>query len=103
MDSSAQQSASPSAPQLMATSALTMYQQPTNQMAQQLPNQMAQQAQQMASANRPMTPTSLQLAAAASPTNLVSPQQIPVVGQQIDWTSKIAEVMREQFGLRPKQ
>jgi len=42
MDSSAQQSASPSAPQLMATSALTMYQQPTNQMVQQLPNQMAQ-------------------------------------------------------------
>jgi hypothetical protein len=39
----------------MATSALTMYQQPTNQMAQQLPNQMAQQAQQMASANQPMT------------------------------------------------
>ena len=25
------------------------------------------------------------------------------VGQQIDWTSKIAEVMREQFGLRPKK
>ena len=32
-----------------------------------------------------------------------SPQQTPEVGQQIDWTSKIAEVMREQFGLRPKQ
>ena len=80
MDSSAQQSASPSAPQLMATSALTMYQQPTNQMAQQLPNQMAQQAQQMASANRPMTPTSPQPVAAVSPTNLVSPQQMPAVG-----------------------
>jgi len=34
---------------------------------------------------------------------MVSPQLIPVVDQQVDWTSKIAEVMREQFGLRPKQ
>ena len=64
---------------------------------------MAQQAQQMASAGRSMTPTSPQLAAAASPTNLVSPQQTPAVGQQIDWASRIAEVMREQFGLRLKQ
>ena len=24
-------------------------------------------------------------------------------GQQIDWASKIAELMRDQFGLRPKQ
>ena len=72
-------------------------------MAHQLPNPMAQQAQQMASAGWSMTPTSPQLAAAASPTNLVSPQQTPAVGQQIDWTCKIAEVMREQFGLRPKQ
>ena len=50
-----------------------------------------------------MTPTSPQPAAAASPTNLFPPQQMLAVGQQIDWTSKIAEVMREQFGLRPKQ
>ena len=35
--------------------------------------------------------------------NMVSPQQMPAVNQQVDWTSKIAEVMREQFGLRPKQ
>ena len=35
--------------------------------------------------------------------NMVSPQQIPAVDQQVDWNSKIAEVMREQFGLRPKQ
>ena len=72
-------------------------------MAQQLPNQMAQQAQQMASAGRPMTPMSPQPAAATNPTNMVSPQQISVVDQQVDWTSKIVEVMREQFGLRPKQ
>ena len=94
-DSSAQQSASPSAPQPTATSALMMYQQP--------PNQMAQQAQPMALAGWPMTPTSLQPVADASPTNLVSPQQTPAVGQQIDWTSKIAEAMSEQFGLRLKQ
>jgi len=64
---------------------------------------MAQQAQQMASAGRPMTPTSPQIAAATNPTGMVSPQQIPIVDQQVDWTSKIAKVMREQFGLRPKQ
>jgi len=40
---------------------------------------------------------------AANPTNMVSSQQVPAAGQQVDWTSKIAEVMREQFGLRPKQ
>ena len=57
----------------------------------------------MASAGQPMTPTSPQPAAATSPTNMFSPQQTLVVGQQTDWTSKIAEVMREQFGLRPKQ
>ena len=28
---------------------------------------------------------------------------MPVVDQQVDWKAKIAEVMREQFGLRPKQ
>ena len=64
---------------------------------------MAQQAQQMASAGQPMTPTSPQPAAATSPTNMFSPQQTLAVGQQTDWTSKIAEVMREQFGLKPKQ
>jgi hypothetical protein len=35
--------------------------------------------------------------------NMVSPKQIPAVGQQVDWTSKIVKVMREQFELRPKQ
>jgi len=28
---------------------------------------------------------------------------MPAVDQQVDWNAKIAEVMREQFGLRPKQ
>ena len=49
-----------------------------------------------------MTPMSPQPAMPTNPANMVSPQQIPVADQQVDWTSKIAEVMREQFGLRPK-
>ena len=28
---------------------------------------------------------------------------MPAVDQQVDWNTKIAKVMREQFGLRPKQ
>ena len=47
-----------------------------------------------------MTP---QPAGAPRPTVSVSPQQTPAVDQQVDWASKIAEVMRMQFGLRPKQ
>ena len=31
--------------------------------------------------------------------SMASPQHMPVV----DWSTKMAEVMREQFGLRPKQ
>ena len=33
----------------------------------------------------------------------VCPQQMPIVEPQVDWSTKIAEVMREQFGLRPNQ
>jgi hypothetical protein len=95
MDSTIQQSGSPSAPQPTTTSALAI--------GQQSPNHMVQQAHQMASAGRPMTPTTPQPTAATSPTNMVSHQQMPAVGQLIDWTSKIAEVMREQFGLRSKE
>ena len=35
--------------------------------------------------------------------SVASPQQTPNVETQVDWSTKIAEVMREQFGLRPKQ
>ena len=35
--------------------------------------------------------------------NMVSPQQMPIVEPQVDWSTKIAEVIWEQFGLRPKQ
>jgi len=72
-------------------------------MNQQTPNWAAQQAHQMPSAGQPMTPTSPQPAMMTNSVNMVSPQQMPAVDQQVDWNSKIAEVMREQFGLSPKQ
>ena len=87
MDSTGQQSASPSTPQRATTSAMVM----------------AQQAHQVPSAGWPMNPMSPQLAMMMNSANMVSPQQMPAVDQQVDWTSKIAEVMREQFGLRSKQ
>jgi len=64
-------------------------------LTQQSPNRVAQQAHQMASAGRPMIPMSPQPATETNPANMVSPQQMPEVDQQVDWTSKIAEVMRE--------
>ena len=64
----------------------------------------------MASANQPTAPTPTQIASAAHPMAPASPQpvQVPsqqtlIANQQIDWSAKIAEVIREQFGLRPKQ
>ena len=57
----------------------------------------------MASTNSPMSNVSPQPAAATTPLVPVSPQQTPAVDQQVDWATKITEVMREQFGLRPKQ
>ena len=44
-----------------------------------------------------------QLAMMTNTASMASPQQMPAVDQQVDWSTKIAEVMREQFGLRPKQ
>jgi len=89
MDITGQQSANPSATQ------------PT--MTQQTPNRIAQQAQQMQSAGQPMSHVAQQLAMMTNAVNTVSPQQMPIVEPQVDWSTKIAEVMREQFGLRPKQ
>ena len=88
MESTDQRSASPSVPQ------------PT--MTQQIPNRVPQQAQQMQSAGQPMMHMPQQLAMMTNTANMVSPQQMSVVDQQVDWNAKIAEVMREQFGLRPK-
>ena len=89
MDAIGQQSASPSAPQ------------PT--MIQQTPNRIAQQTHQMQSAGQPMNHVAQQLAMMTNAASTVSPQQMPIVEPQVDWSTKIAEVMREQFGLRPKQ
>ena len=55
-------------------------------MTQQTPNQIAQQHAMMTNA-----------------ASVASPQQMPNVETQVDSSTKIAEVMREQFGLRPKQ
>ena len=89
MDIASQRSANPSATQ------------PT--MTQQIPNQMSQQAQQMQSAQQPMNHVAQQLVMMTNAASVASPQQTPNVETQVDWSTKIAEVMREQFGLRPKQ
>ena len=88
MDTTGQQSASPSAPQ------------PT--MTQQTPNRIAQQTHQLQSAEQLMNHVAQQLAMMTNAASTASPQQMPIVEPQVDWSAKIAEVMREQFGLRPK-
>jgi len=70
MDTTGQQSVSPSAPQPMMT----------------------QQTHQMQSDGQPMNHTTQKLAMMTNTANMTSPQQMPIV-----------EVMREQFGLSPKQ
>ena len=57
----------------------------------------------MQSAGQPMPHMPQQLAVMANTASMASPQQMPAVDQQVDWNAKIAEVMREHFGLRPKQ
>ena len=44
-----------------------------------------------------------QLVMMTNKASMASPQQMLAGDQQVDWSTKIAEVMREQFGLRPKQ
>jgi len=56
----------------------------------------------MPSAGLPMMPMSPQPTMMMNTANMASPQQMPAADQQVDWNTKIAEVMREQFGLRPK-
>ena len=50
-----------------------------------------------------MVHTPQQLVMMTNTGNMISPQQTPIVEMQVDWGTKIAEVIREQFGLRPKQ
>jgi len=66
-------------------------------------NQVTQQVARTASAAQPMATPSAQSASAALPIASPALQPASTDGQQIDWASKIAEVMRDQFGLKPKQ
>ena len=66
-------------------------------------NQVTQQVARIASAAQPMATPSAQPASAALPIASPASQSASTDGQRIDCVSKIAEVMRDQFGLRPKQ
>ena len=76
-----------------------------NEMVLYLPssNQVTQQVARTASAAQPMATPSAQLASVALPIASPALQPASTDGQQINWASKIAEVMRDQFGLKPKQ
>jgi len=74
---------------------MVLYQSPSNQVTQQ--------AARTASAALPMTTPSAQPASAALPIALPTLQSASTNGQQINWASKIAEVMRDQFSMKPKQ
>ena len=50
-----------------------------------------------------MTTPDVQPASATLPLTLPAPQAASARGQQINWASKTVEVMRDQFGLKPKQ
>ena len=78
---------------------------PSNEMVvyQSPSNQPLQQVTPTALAAQPMTTANVQPASAALPLTPPAPQAASAGGQQIDWASKIAEVMRDQFGLKPKQ
>ena len=66
---------------------MVLYQSPSNQSPQQVT--------QDASAAQPMTTPNVQLASAALTMTPPAPQAASASGQQIDWASKIAEVMRD--------
>jgi len=66
-------------------------------------NQVTQQVARNALAAQPMATPSAQPASAALPIASPTSQSASTDGQRIDWVSKITEVMRDQFGLRPKQ
>jgi hypothetical protein len=50
-----------------------------------------------------MATSSAQLASAALPIASPMSQSMSTNGQKIDWAPKIVEVIRDQFGLMPKQ
>ena len=91
----AQHSVNQGSQQAGTSNEMVLYQQPSNQIAQH--------TSQTASAAQLMAQNSPQPASAALPMAPPPPQPAPAAGQQVDWTSKIADVIRDQFGLRPKQ
>ena len=74
---------------------MVLYQSPSNQVIQQVAR--------TASAAQSMATPSAQSASAALPIASPALQPASTDGQQIDWASKIAEVMRDQFGFKLKQ
>ena len=90
----AQQSVNQGSQQAGSSNEMVLYQEP--------PNQIAQHVSQTASAAQPMAQNSPQPALVALPMASPQPQPAQAASQQVDRTSKIAEVIRDQFGLRPK-
>ena len=72
---------------------MVLYQSPSNQPPQQVT--------QTASAAQPMTTPNFQPALVALPLTPPVLQAASTDGQQIDWASKITEIMRDPFGLKP--
>ena len=91
----AQQQPSQSSARSSYSNEMVLYQSPSNQVTQQVAR--------TTSAAQSMATPSEQLASAALPIASPALQPASTDSQQIDWASKIAEVMRDQFGLKPKQ
>ena len=91
----AQQQVNQGSAQANHSNEMVLYQPPSNQVTQQIARN--------ASAAQPMATPSAQSASAALPIASPALQPASTDGQQIDWASKIAKVMRNQFGLKPKQ
>ena len=83
----AQQQANQGSTQANTGNEMVLYQQPSNQITQH--------ATQRTSTAQPMAPASLQTASVALPMASPPSQPVPAASQQVDWTSKIAEVMRD--------
>jgi hypothetical protein len=73
---------------------MVLYQSPSNQVTQQVAR--------TTSAAQPMATPSAQPASAALTIASPALQPASINGQQIEWASKIVEVMRDQFGFKPK-
>ena len=91
----AQQQANQGSAQASTSNEMILYQLPSNQVSHHVT--------QTASATQQMAMHSPQPASVTLPIASLASQSISSAGQQMDWPAKIAEVMRDQFGLRPNQ